>query len=345
MAKTKFMRIARLVELMMLIKSHPDWGPKRLATYFEISEKRLYDDLNELNAANIPIVYNGSGYSFLNRPTSFLIGLTIDETLALWLAASMLRRRRGDVFTPTLNSASTKLLDTLPPEVATRITELAGKVVVASVESANDISELLQALNGAIADRSRLSIVYYTYSRNDVSERAVDPYGVFHHGNSWYLVAYCHNRNEIRTFRVNRIRSLERMDDLFEYPENFSINEYLEGTWGVFSGEEVTIRLLFSRKLAPLIEETIWHSDQKIEKLDDGSVLLTAQVRGMLDIRRWVMSWGDGVTVLEPVELREEIAAHARAMYEANMKVNCPGRIHVITVFEMQGRAPHPAVE
>ena len=80
---SRYLRMARLLELLSVIRYHPDWGPKKLAGYFEISEKRIYDDLNEINAANVPIVYNGKGYSFLSTAALPPVHFTLDETLAL----------------------------------------------------------------------------------------------------------------------------------------------------------------------------------------------------------------------------------------------------------------------
>ncbi|MEW6203361.1 MAG: HTH domain-containing protein [bacterium] len=65
---SKFLRFARFIEIIHLISTRSDWTPKKLATYFEISEKRIYDDISELNAANIPIVFEEDGYKFLTTP-------------------------------------------------------------------------------------------------------------------------------------------------------------------------------------------------------------------------------------------------------------------------------------
>jgi len=314
----KHLRLARLIELMTVIKYHPDWGPKKLADYFEISEKRIYDDLNELNAANIPIVYNGKGYTYLSEAALPPVKLNIDEVLALWMHVKLMKKHKEDVYTQAVKSAAVKLLDMLPPETGGKLLDLEGKVTVEAPRSDSRIEGVLSALNEAIVDRTTMKITYFTYSRDEVSQRLVDPYSVIFRGNSWYAICYCHTRNDIRTFRLNRISEIEATGDSFDYPEDFSIGEYVENSWAVFQGKETEVVIRFSKKLAPLIEEHRWRPDQEIVKHKNGTITFRTKVRGTLEIRRWVMSWGRGARVIEPESLRKEIASHSKALLDAH---------------------------
>ena len=107
----KYQRLARLIEMISVIRYHPTWGPKRLAEYFEISEKRIFDDINELNAANIPVVFNGKGYSLLSQHSLPPAHFTVDEALALLIGATALGTKTE---AQAARSASMKLLDLLP---------------------------------------------------------------------------------------------------------------------------------------------------------------------------------------------------------------------------------------
>lgn len=314
---SKYLRLARLIELMSVIKFHPGWGPKKLAGYFEISEKRLYDDLNELNAANIPIVYNGKGYSFLSTSSLPPVQFTIDEALALLMGSTMLEQQKEEVYSPITRGAATKLLELLPENMRNRLLALEGKVRVETKGSSN-VNHSLKTINESIAERRTLRFDYFSYSRNRTTNREADPYGVIFRGNSWYMIGWCHTRREPRTFRVNRMSGIETTKSVFVYPEDFSIQEYVSKSWAVFQGEETEIVLKFSKKLAPLIEEHLWQPDQEITKRKDGSITFKTRVRGTLEIRRWVLSWGEGVRVLAPESLRLDVARHAKALLEAN---------------------------
>jgi len=315
---SKFLRLGRLIELISVIKYHPDWGPKKLAEYFEISEKRLYDDLNELNAGGIPIVYNGKGYSFLNTATLPRVQFTIDEALALLMGGTALEQIKNQYSAPA-RSAVSKLLDLLPEDARRMFFALEGKVRI-ETKGHSDTNHALKIINSAIAERKTLKFDYYTYSRDVTTNRTADPYGVIFRGNSWYLIGYCHTREEIRTFRLNRISGIGVTGAGFKYPDGFSIKEYIEKSWSVFQGEETEVVLRFSRKLAPLIEEHQWQPDQKIIRNADGGITFATKVRGTLEIRRWILSWGEGVRVIRPESLREDVARHAAAIARINSK-------------------------
>ncbi len=314
----KHLRLARLIEMMILIKYHPDYGPKKLAEYFEISEKRLYDDLNELNAAGIPIVYNGKGYSFLSRSPMPPVEFSIDETLALWLHVTMMRKHREDIFTGPIRSAATKLLEMLPADISKKLYMLEGSFADESPRMNDNMDKFLTTINQSVMDRKTIGITYYTFSRDETTDREVDPYGVIFRGNSWYMIGYCHKRGEPRTFRINRIKNIVVTCKGFDYPADFSISDYVSQSWSVFRGEETDVEIEFSAKLAPLIEEHQWRPGQRIVKHATGGITFYASMRGTLEIRRWVMSWGEGVRVIRPDSLREEIAAHAAALVDAH---------------------------
>ncbi|MFH1538139.1 MAG: WYL domain-containing protein [bacterium] len=303
---SRYLRMARLLELLSVIRYHPDWGPKKLAGYFEISEKRIYDDLNEINAANIPIVYNGKGYSFLSTASLPPVHFTLDETLALLMSSKMIQAQKDDAYAAGARSATAKLLNLVPENIRERFIDLDEKVSV-EAKGRSHLNHALKEINEAIVERRALSMLYYSFSSGEKRERRVDPYALVFRGNSWYMIGHCRLRDEVRTFRVNRMEEIEQAGESFEYPDDFSILDHLEGSWAIFQGEDTGVVVKFSPAVAPLIEEHRWQPDQKIEKHPDGSVTFRVVVKGTLEIRRWILSWGDEAEVLEPESLKEEI--------------------------------------
>ena len=84
----------------------------------------------------------------------------------------------------------------------------------------------------------------------------------------------------------------------------------------VVEGDVKTIRLKFSPEIARIIEETIWHPSQVLERPKDGSVIMTLQVMDTVDLYSWILSWGEKVEVLEPEELRQDVIDSAKAMLD-----------------------------
>lgn len=87
------------------------------------------------------------------------------------------------------------------------------------------------------------------------------------------MVGFCLKRKEIRTFAFDRITILDVTDDLFKRPENFSVEEYMRTSFGVFHGEPAKVRIWFAPEAAGYIKEKIWHESQIISDQKDGSII------------------------------------------------------------------------
>jgi proteasome accessory factor B len=122
------------------------------------------------------------------------------------------------------------------------------------------------------------------------------------------------SRAAIRTFKLQRILELSLTPDTFEPPDPRVVQEGLGRAWGVIADqEEVEVVLRFDAAIAGLVTETTWHPTEQVTRQPDGSVLWQCRVSGTIEIRRWILSWGSQVEILEPKELRDEVAATYRA--------------------------------
>jgi len=110
---------------------------------------------------------------------------------------------------------------------------------------------------------------------------------------------------------------LHQIKDTFTVPEDFDLEEFMRPSFGVFQGKPVKIRVSFARDIAGYITEQVWHESQKVQELDDGSVIFEAEVAGTDEIKFWIMNWGSKALVLEPASLREEIRSEAQAMLQS----------------------------
>jgi predicted DNA-binding transcriptional regulator YafY len=130
------------------------------------------------------------------------------------------------------------------------------------------------------------------------------------------MIGYCHLRNEVRVFALDRIKMLHQTKESFEVAEDFDFEEFMRPSFGVYQGEPVKVRIWFSLEAAGCIKEKIGHDTQKIVPQKDGSIVFEAEVAGTEEIKFWVMSWGSKAEGLKPQSLREEIRAEAEAAVE-----------------------------
>ncbi|MST01295.1 MAG: WYL domain-containing protein, partial [Pedosphaera sp.] len=142
-----------------------------------------------------------------------------------------------------------------------------------------------------------------------------DPYHLGNINGDWFLFAHDHLRNDLRTFVPARVLAAEPTGKTFAPPKKFSLRERLRNSFGVHSGEgEFKIALRFHERVADYIREKRWHPSQELTELADGIVELRVKLSSLVEVTRWVLSWGGDCRVLAPKELAESVRAAARKL-------------------------------
>src|SRR6266849_3785054 len=141
-------------------------------------------------------------------------------------------------------------------------------------------------------------------------------------GHSRYVIGHDSASGQLRTFKVERIEHAELTAESFDIPPDFDAAGRLRQAWGISDEEAVHVCLRFvDAAAAKRVMETNWHPSQRLETQPDGSLVLTLDVGGLLEIIPWLLSWGAALEVLEPLALRDSIARIARGMLSRNTSV------------------------
>ena len=168
--------------------------------------------------------------------------------------------------------------------------------------------DLLDAVEAAAADRTRLEIEYYTAYRDELTTRQIDPYLVANHDGDWFVQAWCHRAGAIRTFRVDRIDSLTTTGDTFgPAPDDLPPPRFGPGD----DGEAVTIRLPASGRW---VVET--YPTRSVESRDDGGWDVTLDVAGDVFLERLLLRAGPNAEVISPSSKRSVGRDAARRVLE-----------------------------
>jgi predicted DNA-binding transcriptional regulator YafY len=129
-----------------------------------------------------------------------------------------------------------------------------------------------------------------------------------------YLIGFDETRNAMRTFRADRIVNPRMTPSTFVRPKDVELERTLAAAWDIVADqplEEIVIR--FTPEAASRASETRWHPSQTSEREADGSLLWRARVSGLLEVRSWILGWGEGAEVLKPQALRDDVAQTLRA--------------------------------
>jgi predicted DNA-binding transcriptional regulator YafY len=130
----------------------------------------------------------------------------------------------------------------------------------------------------------------------------------------WYLIAFCHWRKKIKIFRVDRIKEITISNDTFETPSDFSLSAYMGKSWQIVRGKDQAIKVKIYPPISRWVREEIRHPTQKIEELFDGSIIFSAEVSGLIEVKKWILGMGSSAQVLAPQILRKEIQEEIEGM-------------------------------
>lgn len=319
-ADTKRDRLARLLSVLRVLHAHGDEGvtPGEIARRTGMSKRTVYRDLRALQDEMQVPLWSGEGRWGV-QPGAFLpaLSLTLQEAMAVFLAARLMTRYT-DRFDPSLASAFGKLEEGLPASlrrhVERTLDEMAGR---RTDEGYNRrVADLTRAW--ALGRVVRLQYAPAAYDGDRGPEwREVRPYLLEPslQTHALYLIGLDEGRGALRTFKVERILDLSLLPRTFERPAEDELAAALRPAWDILWDQPPTrVVLRFAPSVAARVREAVWHPSQAVAELTDGSLEWRATVSGTVEIRLWILSWGDEVEVVSPAALRHDVAAsHARA--------------------------------
>jgi predicted DNA-binding transcriptional regulator YafY len=172
---------------------------------------------------------------------------------------------------------------------------------------------LFQDVMAALIGRQQLHISYHGRRRNDVSERDISPQRLTQYRNSWYLDAWCHKAEGLRSFALERITSQTLLGEETRELREQELADHFDRAYGIFSGPAVnTACLKFTAEMSRWVAEEQWHPDQKGYFDGQGSWVLEVPFSSARELIMDIMRYGSEVVVESPGFLREAVAKSAR---------------------------------
>lgn len=318
------MRAARLVQLLLLLQTRGQVSAPELAKELEVSVRTVYRDIEALSAAGVPVYSEPGrhgGARLVDGYRTRLTGLTTDEADAILLAGIPDAAAELGLGT-VLAAAQLKVLAALPPELRSRATRVRERFHLDAPGWFHQTEDLphLATVTEALWEDRRLEI---DYSRGDADvTRTLDPLGLVLKAGTWYLVA--RHGSDVRTYRVSRITAARCLDDDFERPDGFDLSDHWNESSDAFerSVQSIRVALLIrpeevkwlSRSVDTSSYDDVSAAAATAEPRDDGRIEVRFAAQQIEIAHRQLLVMGDTVEVLEPLELRELMAATAKGM-------------------------------
>jgi predicted DNA-binding transcriptional regulator YafY len=310
-------RTDRLLAIILELQDRKHLRAEDLAAIFEVSKRTIYRDIQALCEAGVPVVaVTGQGYSlpegYFLPPVSF----SPDEALLLILGSEVMAHNFDTHYRTSARSARRKIEAVLPEALRQQVESLQQRInFVAAHSAGSPVShDYLPPLRRAILERRTVRLHYHQRfpeaGETPHSVREVDPQRLVHRVNVWYLSAYCHLRQELRHFRLDRIERLELLPHTFADPILSNVDQP-QATMP----RNLLIRALFDKEAERWLPEA--RSFYIVEEAQtEAGLLVTLTVRQEQEVLPWLLSWGSQVRVLEPESLRRKLAEEAAKMLQ-----------------------------
>lgn len=299
-------KFIRLMKIVNAIQAKPGITASELAEKCETTDRTIYRDLRMLDHV-APVTNDGygKGYRFIGNFAMYPLNFTEDEELVMSLLPSLVDKSQ---LPHGFDSAHDKIMAAHVKEMQQRrstMEHIADLIQMGSPAYKKDSPNYLLPIMEAIIAERTLSVVYHTQSRNEETERKIDPYCLVPREQRFYLVAYCHRSKEVRMFRMSRFRSVAMTDERFS-KHDFNIHHYMKHTWSVYRGDTfITFKIKFQPDVARYIKEEEMFVRPHMTDLPDGSLLFEVTVSHDWDFLNWVRQYGPSAEILEPKEYRD----------------------------------------
>lgn len=297
----------RIVGILIQLQSKKIVKAQDLAERFEVSLRTIYRDIRTLEACGVPIYSEaGIGYSLVDGYRLPPVMFTKEEAMSFITAEKLMQHFTDTNLKKHFQSALIKIKAVLKDSQKDWIESVESKMAVTPATHFfnKDIPDALEILIESIAEKKQVVMTYESVEAEHPSERTIEPVGVFHEHNFWYVMGYCHLRKDYRQFRADRILSISRSEKPFtkthqdlEYYRKKPLTEN-KSLVRFKIDKSVSKFLHFNRNFYGFTKE-IKHKDYVEMHFE-----VDYKNRGMA---RWFMMFADWADILEPEDFKQEV--------------------------------------
>lgn len=296
----------RLITLIFLMQNQPNQKASELAEKLGVSLRTVHRYFGMLEEMGIPLYSERGphgGFSLVRGYKMPPLVLTLEEAVAIVLGTGMVEEMWGELYREAARGALAKLENLLPEQQAREVAWARQSLVATGMNRADlqALTPTLAKLRHAMREHRRVEMKYMSNQTPHPSRRGLDPYALVHRWGWWYVIGLSPEKEQVRTFRVDRISSIALSSSTFSPPTDFDLHEYLSNEFQ--AQPQVKARLRFEREYANILDgnHSYWET---VEPQPDGAVDVTFSAPTLEWATSTVLAYGPAVEVLEPPELQ-----------------------------------------
>lgn len=305
-------KIDNMLAILWMLRSGEKITAKQISEKLEMNIRTVYRYIDTISTSGVPIIsepgHNG-GYTLLNNFIEAPLFFDFEEQTSLFHAA-VFAEEAGYYGGEALNRAISKLSKYSNQEQETKINQHLTSLEVISRLSSLSIEPFLKELEQAVADGYSVKILYHKSGEKQLNYRLVDPYRIIYWNNKWYVIGFCHLRNDIRSFRVDRIESLMLTENKFNRPENFSARDFfMKNLLPTIEGKEGITYLVINGNGSTLNDVCQhWFLGHYLhERNSNQAVFLLEKDIVHTYIPYLLLPYGKSIQIIEPMSLKKRL--------------------------------------
>lgn len=314
----------RLLTVLELLQSYKQMSGTEIARRLEVDGRTVRRYITMLQDMGIPVEAERGPYGAYQLQRGYKLPplmFTDGEAVALTLGLLVMREFQFPVEAAAVEGALAKTERVMPEKLLRQVRALQESITfVVSQRPALQQNEFVTLLSSAVQQRQPVFLRYQSWN-GEATEREFDPYGIVFNEGFWYTAGYCHLRQDLRTFRLDRISGLEVLEGSFERPEDFDVLGHVINSLTSWSGsEQVVVLLETTMERAREVIDPILGTLEPSEK----GVILRRPTYQLEWIAHILLSLDFPVQVIQPPELRDmirEMAMRGLRMVGENFQV------------------------
>jgi predicted DNA-binding transcriptional regulator YafY len=307
----------RLISIILMLQSRGSLKASELAAELQVSERTIHRYMGMLDEMGIPIYSERGPYGGFSLVRGYKLPpliFTPEEATVLYLGAELVKDIWGASYHDAAVAATAKLDNVLAESMLQEVKQAQSGLVVTGWlrRDYGPWAPILDDLRQCVAHRRQVKLSYRSF-RQEITERIVDPYALALQWGNWYVAGYCHLREGLRTFRIDRIQDVQPTGKTFEAPPGFDARAYLLRMAEERPATYYRVAIRFDAAVAHIVRER--HEEwQELLEHEDGSVTLSFDASDLAWPCRWVLTYQDKATVVGPPELAAMVRDAARAI-------------------------------
>jgi len=217
-------RLERLMAILLLLREGKNLTAQEMATYFEVNVRTIYRDMRALDAAGVPLVAEREGYSLVEGYHLPPINLSEEEALAVLSVEKLVQKNGEASLVKHFHTLAQKVRAALRPSLRNELKNIEGKLGLSLTRPHTQSSFLIPTQQAIL--KEKVLLIEYENSEKEKTVRKIEPLAIYFTDFNWLTIAYCHLREDLRDFRLDRIIALKEVKDKKNY-FNFNLLNYL----------------------------------------------------------------------------------------------------------------------